>query len=380
VIRQRFKSWRYPERRSSPSSVRYSGRYCLLTMFLAVILVMVLDIWLLWSWGNGQIAFLWVFVMHCLASSLFLMQSLTCWWLRRAWGFGLLTFPLVLVLGPIGAIGILFTALVFVFSRESATPFDVWYEEIFPEEMTPPEEKMIEHLLIWAHEAEAQHHNLMPFSDILVSGSVKEKQSAIDIMVKNYHPSFAAVLRSALNDPTNTIRAHAVAAITRIEEMYQNKTFLLERRMVERPNDLENIFNLAKHYDEHAHAGLSDADTLVEHRLQAERLYHQLHDSMGATNASVFWLLGRLLLRDERNAEALLVFEEALEMSADVAVPQQRIWYWECLYNLRYFAKLREQVCAHYEQVTSHPDLPQPQLDSIELWAGDDVQFTAIMK
>jgi tetratricopeptide (TPR) repeat protein len=292
----------------------------------------------------------------------------------------LLTFPIVLVLGPIGAIGILFTALVFAVSRESATPFDIWYEEILPENMTPPEEKMVEYLRLWGEEAEAQSHNLIPFTDILVSGSAEEKQNAIDIMVRNYHPSFAVVLRSALNDPTNTIRAHAVAAITRIEEIYQDKAFLLERRMAEYPDDLENILNLAKHYDEHAHAGLSDADTLVEHRFQAEKLYCKLHDSMGATNSSVFWLLGRLLLRDERSAEALLAFEEALEMSDGIAVPQQRIWYWECLYNLRYFAKLREQVRAHYVQVTSHPGLPQPLLDSIELWVGDDTQFAAVAK
>jgi hypothetical protein len=348
-------------------------------MFLAVLLVLVVDIWLLWSWTNGEIAFLWVFVMHGLASGLFLMQSLTCWWLHRAWGFGLLTFPLVLVLGPIGAIGILLTALVFVFSRESATPFDTWYEEIFPEGMTPPEERMIEHLLIWGHEAEAQHHSLMPFSDVLVSGSVKEKQSAIDIMVRNYHPSFAAVLRSALNDPTNTIRAHAVAAITRIEEMYQDKTFLLERRRADHPDDFENTLNLAMHYDEHAHAGLSDQDTLVEHRLQAEKLYRQLHDLIGK-NSSVLWLIGRLLLRDKRSDEALLVFEQALEISAGIAEPVQRIWYWECLYDLSHFSMLREQVCEYYEQVTCHPDLPQSLLESIELWAGGDVQFVAVMK
>jgi hypothetical protein len=160
-------------------------------MFVSVIVVLTLDVWLLWSGANGQIEFLWVFAMHCLGCGLFLVQSATCWWLHRAWGFGLLTFPIVLVLGPIGAIGILFTALVFAVSRESATPFDIWYEEILPENMTPPEEKMVEYLRLWGEEAEAQSHNLIPFTDILVSGSAEEKQNAIDIMVRNYHPSFA---------------------------------------------------------------------------------------------------------------------------------------------------------------------------------------------
>ncbi len=375
VVKKRIQSWRF----DSPDSVHNSGRYCLLAMFLSVIIVLILDIWLLSSWTDGQAAFFTILALHCLASSLFLIQSAMCWWLHRAWGFGLLTFPLVLVLGPVGAIGILLTALVFVFSRESATPFDTWYEEILPEKMTPPEERMIEYLRLWGHEAEVQHRDLIPFTDILVSGSVKEKQSAIDIIVRNYHPSFSAVLRGALKDPVNTIRTHAVAAITRIEEMYQDKTLLLEEKMVQYPGNAESILNLAKHFDEHANAGLSDVDTLTEHRLQAEKLYRQFHD-LDATNTSVLWLLGRLLIRDERSREALLVFDKALKISGNVAKPQQRIWYWECLYDLRCFSKLREQVQMYYEQISVDPELPEPILESIALWVSHENQFVALKK
>lgn len=375
MVKKGVQSWRY----NSPDSVHNSGKYCLLAMFLSVVIVLALDVWLLWLWTEGQSTFFKVFAIHCLASSLFLMQSAMCWWLHRAWGFGLLTFPLVLVLGPVGAVGILLTALVFVFSRESATPFDTWYEEILPEKMTPPEERMIEYLRLWGHEAEVQNRDLIPFTDILVSGSVKEKQSAIDIIVKNYHPLFSAVLRGALKDPVNTIRTHAVAAITRIEEMYQDKALLLEEKMVAHPDDAESILNLAKHFDEHANAGLSDVDTLAGYRLQAEKLYRQFHD-LKATNTSVLWLLGRLLIRDERSREALLVFDEALKISGNVAKPQQRIWHWECLYDLRRFSILREQVQMHYEQVLIDPALPKPLLESIALWVRHENKFVALKK
>ena len=346
-------------------------------MYVTVIVLLGFDVWLLSAWEAGLISFLPLFLMHFLACCFFLLQAALCRWLRQPWWFGLLAFPLVLALGPIGAAGMLLTAIIYTWSRDSATPFEIWYKGILPELSTPPEERIIENLRVWGQEAEEQNREVVPFADVLISGSVEEKQNAIDIMVRNFHPSFAAILRGAQNDPSNTIRAHAVAAITRIEEIFLNRTMLMERLTTDFPDDFDNVLALAKHYDEHANAGLSDIDTLDEYRQKAEKLYRHLH-ALRPNDANILWLLGRLLVRSKRMSEAADTFEKALEISADDVCPLQRVWYWECLYELRHFVTLREEVRMHYRQISNAPDLPESLFESIDLWTSDDIKFGAL--
>ena len=359
------------------NSWSYAGHYCLLSMYITVISMMGFDVWLLAAWHVGQISFLQLLLMHFLACCIFPVQAAMCWWLRQPWWFGLLAFPLVLVFGPIGAAGMLLTATIYTWSHESATPFEIWYKEILPEQMTSPEERVIEHLRIWGQESEHQHRELVPFTDVLISGDVEEKQNAIDIMVRNFHPSFAPLLRGALSDSSNIIRTHAVAAIIRIEEIYLDRTISMERLTMDFPDDFDNVLTLAMHYDEHANAGLSDIDTLIEYRQKAEKLYRRLHE-LRSDDENILWLLGRLLVRNNHMAEAADTFEKALKISADDVRPLQRVWYWECLYELRRIVPLRNEIHKHYNQILSDPDLPDSLLESIELWMSDDIKFSEL--
>lgn len=352
----------------------HAARYCLLSMYITVIAVLGFDIWSLAIWNAGQISFLQFVLMHSLACGIFPLQAAICWWLQYPSWFALLAFPIVLVLGPIGAAGMLMTATIYFRSHESATPFEVWYRGLLPEQMTPPEERIIEHLHIWGQHAEEQHRELVPFTDVLMSGSVEEKQHAIDIMVRNFQPSFAPILRGALNDSSNIIRTHAVAAITRIEEIFLDRTMEMERLTVDFPDDFEHVLALAKHYDDHANAGLSDVDTLDEYRQKAEKLYRKLHE-LWPEDADILWLLGRLLVRSKRMSEAADTFEQALQISDDYVCPLQRVWYWECLYELRRFEQLRKEIHNHYTQVSNDTDLPEVLLEAVELWMSDNIRF-----
>ena len=359
------------------SSWRYAGHYCSLSMYVTVISMMGFDVWLLAVWHAGQISFLQLLLMHFLACGIFPVQAVMCWWLRQPWWFGLLAFLLVLVFGPIGAAGMLLTAIIYTWSHESATPFEIWYKEILPEQMTSPDERVIEHLRIWGQESENQHRELVPFTDVLISGDIEEKQNAIDIMVRNFHPSFAPLLRGALSDPSNIIRTHAVAAITKIEDIFLDRTMSMERLITDSPDDFNNMHTLAMHYDEHANAGLSDDDTLIEYRKKAEKLYRRLHE-LRSDDENILWLLGRLLVRDNRMAEAADTFEKALKISADDVRLLQRVWYWECLYELRRITPLRKDIREHYKQVLSDSDLPDSLLESIELWMSDDIKSSEL--
>lgn len=351
--------------------------YCLLTMMLILLLVTELDLWLLSIWAEGELAFLLVLLPHFLASSLFLLHTVFCRLLDQGWGFSALTFLMVLVLGPLGAAGMVMSALFYIMYRSTATPFEIWYKEILPEQTTTPEEMLIERLRAWSQETEQQHRELVPFTDVLISGSISEKETAIDLMVRNYHPIFAHALRAALADSCNAVRAHAVAAITKIEEVFLAETLLLERLKNKHPNDFENLLALARHYDNHANAGLGDSASQIEYRHKAEALYRHLQE-LRPDDESIDWALGRLLVRDNRISEASDIFEGALKKSGGVVDPLQRIWHWECLYNLQRLTNLREEIRHHQRQIPAGSDLPQSLLDSIELWRNDKIDAEAI--
>lgn len=345
---------------------------CILPMLGLTLLVMGLGAWILWAWTEGHVPAWLVFIVHIISCLSFLGLAYGYRRLGRSWRLAVVAFPIVLVLGPIGALGMFLTTILYAWYRKRATPFEVWYREILPEQITPPEERLIERLLVWGEETEIQHQQPMPFADVLAAGSRSEKQSAITLMLRNYHPSFAPAFREALSDSDNAVRVQAASAITRIEENFLADNLLLERRRASHPNDVKNLAKLAKHYDEHASSGLSDEETLAARRQKAELAYQQLHE-LKPDDAIVLWSFGRLLIRSERYNEAAKIFEKALDLSVDAVDPLQRVWYWECLYNQARYAELRQQVRTHYEQIPKDTVLPQALLDSIDLWLADDI-------
>lgn len=346
-------------------------------LILILLIILWFDIGLLTLWGSDVLQFTVVFVLHSVVSSLLLIIFA----LRRTEGLwlALLAFPIVMALGPIGVAGLLFSGMLYRWYRKTATPFEVWYSEILPFQATSQTERLIERLRVWsqAPAGENQQSVLVHFIDIMKSGSREEKQTAIDLMRNNYHSDFSSVLKDALGDSCNIVRSHAVAAITRIEESFQAEAYRLERLKQESPDDLNNILMLARHYDNYANSGLGDTDLLMEYRHKAEALYrHSLE--FDSDNISTLWSLGRLLIRDKRIEDAIVVIEKALMLSNDVAEPMQRIWYWECLYNLHRFATLRAEIRHHGHELVNNADLPKSLQDSIALWADHDGRIEAV--
>lgn len=341
---------------------------------IVVAMILSFDIGLLYFWGMGEISFLTVLFLHFVECSVLLIVA-TLQGKEQAW-FSLLAFPIVLALGPLGAAGILLSALLYSWYRKTATPFEVWYNEILPSQTTPPAERLMERLYVWNRKPEMQQDTLVHFIDIMKSGSRDEKQTVIDLMRNNFHPDFSPVLKGALGDACNIVRSHAVAAITKIEEAFQSETYKLERYIRDVPDDFDALLKLARHYDEYANSGLSDNDLLKSYRHKAEQLYCDLLEKC-SEDVSIHWSLGRLLIRDGRFKEAADVIESALNIADDAVQPMQRIWYWECLYNLQRFTKLREEIHRHRLQVLENADLPQDLLDSIDLWADIDAVGTS---
>ena len=326
---------------------------------------------LLWGWSMGQLSGLLAFVLHGLCCTL--VFALTRYYRAKSNKAPLieLLFLFLLVLGPVGALCLLLSAFLYLGYRRKATPFEKWYREIMPEYITQPEERLIERLMIWGEEAAYQHHDPVPFADILSAGNQAEKRAVLTLMLRNYHPSFAAVFLNALKDSDSAIRVQAASAITRIEENFLAENIILEGRQASHPDDLNNLLKLAQHYDERATAGLSDAKTLSGYRERAESLYQYMHEKQ-PKNTALLWSWGRLLIRAGKFTRAAQVFEKALVLTGDLASPLERVWYWECLYEQGRYAELRLEIKKHRNQIPKNSLLPRALVDSIALWARDD--------
>ena len=330
--------------------------------------VLLADTALLWAWDVGGISVRTLAALHlgiCLGfllAPLYLRKLLTSMQKTMFAWIGVT----VMLLGPVGAFGIALITLLYARYYRKSTPFDEWYKDLIPDQVTSQEERLVERLRSWQAEAERQQVP-MPFADVLAEGSREEKITAITLMLRHYNASFAPAFREALNDADSAVRVQAASAITRIEENFLAENLSLEQRRAAQPGDNACLLKLAKHYDDHAAAGLCDTGSIAEYRRKAESAYRELHQN-SPKDTGVLWSLGRLLIRAKNLKEAAVILEKALLLNNDTAKPSQRVWYWECLYEQQRYAELRQQVRQHFHEIPSQTLLPQNLIDSINLW------------
>lgn len=350
------------EARTFPASAK--------TSFLFISVVAILETVTWWIWGLALISTLVAVLLHILYCSMFLL--LRSWYKEIEENNALpeIAFFFVLTLGPLGAVGMILTLLLYAHYRKNSTAFEIWYKELVPQQVRTEQERLIEQFILLGKDAKYQYMDPVPFADVLSSGDQSAKRAMLTLMLRNFHPSFSPVFHQALNDSDSAIRVHAASVITRIKENFQVENMKLEKRRLNRPSDLENLIRLAKHYDERATAGLSDEESLEQYRQKARGLYEQLHKK-SPSDITILWLWGRVLLRSGEFIEAAKMFENALDLldaKKEVADPFQLVWYLECLYERSRYIKLRQQIKKYRNQIPEDSILQLTVIDNIDLW------------
>jgi len=350
------------EARTFPASTK--------TSLLITSVVAILEVATLWVWSLSLIPTLVAVLLHGLYCGVFLL--LRSWYKKIEENNALpeLAFLFVLTLGPLGAVGIILTLLLYAHYRKNSTAFEIWYKELVPQQVKTDQERLIEQFILLGKEEKYQPMDPVPFADVLSSGDQSAKRAMLTLMLRNFHPSFAPVFHQALKDSDSAIRVHAASVITRIKENFQVENMKLEKRRLNRPSDLENLTRLAKHYDERATAGLSDDESLEQYRQKARSLYAELHKK-SPSDITILWLWGRVLLRSGEFIKAAKVFENALDLldaRAEAADPFQLVWYLECLYERSRYTKLRQQIRKYRNQIPEDSILQLTVIDNIDLW------------
>jgi hypothetical protein len=203
-------------------------------------------------------------------------------------------------LGPVGPLGTLFTKALTYWYERSSTPFDEWYESLFPETTRDGTVEFLEKVLL--ADGGVAPGGVAAFTDILAFGSISQKQALLALVSRGFRPEFGPVLKLAVQDSENAVRVQAATAIGKLESAFLERGLASNRRLEERPEDPAILNELGSLYDEYAYSGILDARREYDNREIALTYYQRA--LLLRKDPPVLLAVARLLLRNKRHAEA----------------------------------------------------------------------------
>ncbi|WP_417519549.1 tetratricopeptide repeat protein [Minwuia sp.] len=337
-----------------------------LAVAIGATLVECLICWLLWI----EYRPLWIApALHVAVCS---AVALAAWHLKPNGGrsrfLALLALTLVF-LGPFGPLGTMLAMLLHMFFRRRATPFDEWYQSLFPEEIDEPSRRLYEMLMRGLADSASQE-NVTSFTDVLQYGSIEQKRAVISLLSRDFRPEFAPALQSALSDANPAVRVQAATAAANIEGDFLERAIDLETAARKAPSSAETQFLVARHFDDYAFSGILDGDRQAENRRKAETFYRKTVE-LDPEHEDAALRVGRLLVRQGRLEEAEKWFEAGF--TNGFVGPAQLSWYLEAAYRLGNYDKLRYAVAGFGEEILEHPSTSERLRDVVRLWLGHDL-------
>lgn len=300
------------------------------------------------------------------------VSALLAIWLRSRWRRGLdLRLPGLLavstpVLGPAGAVAVLFSALFHAVFRRHATGFHDWYLSLFPESETAPAQELFE--LIVSGREQAHVAASESFTDVMTVGTPVQKQAVIALVSRHFRPAFTPALKLGLADSDPSVRVQAATATARVEHEFNERWLALDESVREDPEDPVRRTALARHLDAYAFCGLLDTNREAELREKALAGYHQALDRAPG-DGTLRHDLGRLLLRLGHVEEAERIMAPLIADGAERGV---LVWYAECLFRLGRFDDLRGLCRTHAAVMRGGAATPDALGSVVNLWAGGD--------
>ncbi|MGH7583690.1 MAG: tetratricopeptide repeat protein [Gemmatimonadales bacterium] len=319
--------------------------------------------WLTWSFARGTLSLPSALAIHGAVVAVLAAWIYTLRWhgagLRIASLLGITTAAL----GPLGPLGTLLTLGFYLWFRRGATPFDEWYFSLFPEPEVSPALELYRDIVL-GRDDRASERSIASFTDILVYGSVAQKQALIGLLANHYRPAFAPALHAALSHEDPSIRVQAATAATIIENRYAAQAERLNAAVNARPQDLGARLELARFYDDYAFSGLLDAVRQHDNRIKTLELYKEC-SRLAPANAEIIGAIGRLYVRLGDDESARVVMEKI----QGTASPANLFWYLEVLFRLRRLDRLRDLMRLRRETLLDHVRRNPALADVVELWA-----------
>lgn len=335
-------------------------------IILAILLALAVELTLAGLLWHGKLDIWRALAVH--GAFILLLAAATVAYWRMAGGALPAMVLLVLatfLLGPLGPIGSLFTLTFYLLTERNAPQFSDWYESLFPDENETDGAEIAVRLM---ERAGQDGGSISPFLDVLSFGTRAQKQMAVAVMTRHFHPAFAPALRQALADSDNAVRVQAATAMATIEDRFVERADELRIEMERHPNDPALVLRLARHFDDYAYTGLLDHQRQEESQTQALDSYMRYLERK-PEDADARLAVGRLLLRIGKAEEAVQWFERCFAES--IWSPAMVAWHMDALYRLGRFEAVRGFARRHQEELTRLDTYPIRLIEMVRLWAGE---------
>jgi hypothetical protein len=270
--------------------------------------------------------------------------------------------------GPFGAGGTVLCALLYALFRRHTSSFEEWYAALFPAQKTASARALFQEIVGAGDDDDrTAARSVASFTDILAFGTFEQKQALLALIATYFKPAFAPALKAALAHSEPAIRVQAATAVAQIEQRFMRRSVDLEAELARRPGDAPLVAAAARHYDDYAFTGLLDAERQDENRKRALALYSQALEKT-PENGALELAKGRLLVRLEAFEEAGKLLARSAEAGRLPSVGT--IWYLECLFRQRAYARLRNVAARIAPLLDKDPGADPLLRDAANLWGG----------
>lgn len=267
--------------------------------------------------------------------------------------------------GPVSPFLLILIFPIYLRFRATATPFETWYRELFPEGQRDLAARLYQSILR-SEVPRGDYSPVVSYMDVIAHGTVEQRIAVVATVVRNFRPVFAPVLRAAVADPNPELRVQAATAIAKLTDDFVHRVQNLEDAVARAPDDPNLLRDLAKAYDDYAYTGILDATLEQNNRVRALQLW-LTYCEIAPEDGEAILAVGRLLMRLERYAIAAQWLERSFAEGR--ATRQTVLWYMETLYALGRTDALRVLAGQTVTDLAQDRRLSPKAISAAQLWA-----------
>ncbi len=319
------------------------------TSFIFTTFFLFVELFIWWEYILGELSFSVLLGLHALLTVISI--GLLFFFVKIGWGirFIIITTLFLALMGPFGAamslaIIILYGGYVFF-----VDPIANLMKMLMPLLMKTKSTELYERIQ-YGMESYDISADPVPLHEVIKFGSVKQKLSAIEKMLRFYHPEFIPALKLALADTNNSVRVMAATAISSLEDRFHKIYVELENKYTNDPEDPGIILALADHCYEYAHATVFDENRLNKMKRIAAGKYEE-YLNLRPDDSQAMMKAGQLYfeLGDYDSAEkAVTKLSESDEtLTRDVYLLLMRVYY-----EKKELSKMHRLTGDHYARLS----------------------------
>lgn len=209
-----------------------------------------------------------------------------------------------------------------------------------------------------------------PLVDMLDTPDLQLKRAVIEAMAKKKSPKLIAKIKECLKDPHPEIYQYALIKLSQLQEEFAQNLSQNLNIVKQNPDSLRAHLNLTKIYSDYIESGLNDETVEKYYKNCLEEEYKEII-KIFPREIEVMIKLGKLLMGENKSTQALLIFNQCLNLEAINL--EARFGMVQCYYNLREYEKMYKEIKNILELNISKKATSKSLLELAHWWLTPDL-------